>query len=140
MKIEIVYKSKKNTRKLAEAMGKALNVVPKQLDASTKIEEADILFLGFGIYAGDVHENVKKFIESLNPEKIKKIILFSTSGRGIEQSEKVKEKIKECGLNLEKDTYHCAGQSFVFISRNHPTLQEINDAAEFAKKSISLEE
>lgn len=136
MKIEIVYKSKKNTRKLAEAMGNALNVIPKQLNRKTKLEEADILFLGFGIYAGDVHEDVKNFIESLNPEKIKKIVLFSTSGRGIEQIEKVKEKIKECGLNLEKDTYNCAGQAFLFINRNHPTLQEINGAAEFAKKFV----
>lgn len=136
MKIEIVYKSKKNTRKLAEAMGKALNVVPKPLNGKTEVEEADILFLGFGIYADDVHEDVKNFIENLNPEKIKKIVLFSTSGRGVEQAEKVKEKIKECGLNLEKDSYHCSGQAFLFINRNHPTLQEINGAAEFAKKFV----
>lgn len=137
MKIEIVYKSKKNTKKVAEAIGQALNVSPKSLNDNLRIEEADILFLGCGIYAGDVHKDVKEFVEKLNPQKIKKVILFSTSGFGQDQLQPLKDKIKECGLNLCEETYCCKGKTMVFKNRNNPNENDLKEAVKFAKNFVN---
>lgn len=133
MKIEIAYKSKKNTKKVAEAIGRALNVKPKNIDSNLTIDEADILFLGCGIYAGDVHKDVKEFVEKLNSQKVKNVVLFSTSGHGQDQLQPLKDKIKECGLNLCDKTYCCLGRAMVFIARNHPDAEDLNEAVKFAE-------
>lgn len=136
MKIEIIYKSKRNTKKVAEAMGQALNVQPRELNMKTHVEEADILFLGCGIYAGDVNKNVKAFVDTLNREKVKKIVLFSTSARGEDQLKSLKDKIKECGLNLEERTFCCKGRAMIFLNRNNPDSDELDKAVKFAKSFI----
>ena len=136
MKIEIVYKSKRNTKKVAEAIGQALNVKPKSISTDIIISEADILFLGCGIYAGDVHKDVKEFVEKLDSQKVKNVVLFSTSGHGEDQLNLLRDKIKECGLNLNDKTYCCKGRAMIFISRNHPDNNDLNEAIKFAKSFL----
>lgn len=136
MKIEILYKSKRNTKKVAEAIGKALNVQAKELNSKTKLEETDILFLGCGIYAGDVHKDIKEFVEKLDSEKVKKIVLFSTSGYGNDQLQSLKDKIKECRLNLEDKTFCCKGRAMIFVSRSHPNSDDLAEAVKFAESFL----
>ena len=136
MKVEIMYKSKRNTKKVAEAMGKALNVKTKEINSSANIEETDILFLGCGIYAGNVHKEVKEFIEKINPQKVKKIVLFSTSASGKDQLQALKDKINECGINLEERTFCCKGKAMMFLNRSNPDTSDLNEAVKFAKTFI----
>ncbi|MDD3412855.1 MAG: flavodoxin family protein [Lachnospiraceae bacterium] len=136
MKVEIAFKSKKNTKKIAEVMGEALHIKPIKIDGSKKIDEADILFLGFGIYAGDVPKEVKDFIKTLNPTKIKKVVLFMTCGSGIDQSEKLKEEIRKKGLNLEEKTFCCKGKMFLFSIKNLPDDKDFQQARSFAMSFI----
>lgn len=136
MKIEIAYKSKKNTKKLANAIGEALHTKPIEIDGSSRIEDADILYLGCGIYGGDVAKEVKDFVKTLNPQKVKKIVLFMTSGSGEDQAIKLKEEIKGQGLNLEESTFCCKGQMFLFGNRNLPNEIDIEKAVKFAKNFI----
>jgi flavodoxin len=136
MKIEIAFKSKKNTKKIAEVIGETLHTKPVEIDGIKEIENADILFLGFGIYAGDVPKEVKNFIKTLNPDKIKKIVLFMTSGSGVDQSEKLKEEIREKGLFLEDRTFCCKGKAFLFANRNQPDFEDLQQAISFAKSFI----
>ncbi|MGB4660030.1 MAG: flavodoxin family protein [Mobilitalea sp.] len=132
MKIVIAFKSKKNTRKLAMAMGDALHTKPLELDGTAKVEDADLLFLGFGIYAGEVPKEVSDFVKTLNPEKIKKVVLFMTCGSGLDQSEKLKETIRNQGLTLEEKTFCCKGKMFVFANRNQPNSEDLQHAVKFA--------
>lgn len=136
MKIEIVYKSKRNTKKVAEAMGQALNVKSKNISDNPIIKEADILFLGCGIYAGDVHRDVYEFVGKLNHQQIKKVVLFSTSAKGEEQMQKLKDKIKECKLNLDNNTYCCKGKAMIFMNREHPNTNDLNEAVKFAESFL----
>ena len=97
MKVEIVYKSKRNTKKIADAIGKALKIMPVEITETTKVENADILFLGSGIYAGDVPKEVKDFVKTLTSTNVKKVVLFTTSGGGDDQTEQLKEVIRSQG-------------------------------------------
>lgn len=137
MKIEIVYKSRRNTRKVAEAIGRALKVKPKDISKNTTIDEADILFLGCGIYAGDVHNDVKTFIEKLDSHKVRNIVLFSTCGKGEDQMDKVRDKINECGLNLNDRAYCCKGRAMIFVNRANPDADDLNEAVKFAESIIT---
>jgi flavodoxin len=131
MKVVIAFKSKKNTKKIAEVMGKALLTKPVEIDGTIKIEDADILYLGFGIYGGEVPKEVFDFVKTLNPDKIKKVVLFMTCASGKDQSEKLKESIKSQGLTLEERTFCCKGQMFL-INRKQPNAMDLQQAARFA--------
>ena len=72
MKIRVIYKSKKNTKKIAEAIGKQLGVKPEEITNTLQVKEADIIYLGCGIYAGDVPVEVKEFVMKLQGEKLGK--------------------------------------------------------------------
>jgi flavodoxin len=133
MKIEIAFKSKRNTKKIANALGEALNTKPIEIDGTTIIEDADILFLGCGIYAGDVLPEVKDFVKTLNPSKVRKVVLFLTCGFGKDQTEKLKEEIRCQGLRLEERTFFCKGRTFSFVNRNRPIDTDLEQAVKFAR-------
>jgi flavodoxin len=136
MKVVIAFKSKKNTKKIARVMGDTLHTTPMEIDGTQKVEAADILFLGFGIYAGDVPKEVTDFVKTLNPEKIKKVVLFMTCGSGLDQSEKLKETIRSQGLTLEERTFCCKGQMFLFANKNQPSSTDLQHAVKFATSFI----
>ncbi len=136
MKVVIVFKSKKNTKKIAKVMGDALHITPMEMDVTEKVEAADILFLGFGIYAGEVPKEVTNYVKTLNPDKIKKVVLFMTCGSGIDQSEKLKDIIRSQGLTLEERTFCCKGQMFAFKNRNQPSSTDLQQAVKFATSFI----
>ena len=137
MKVVIVFRSKKNTKKIAEVMGDAMHTTPMEMDFNKKVEAADILFLGFGIYAKDVPKEVTDFVKTLNPEKIKKVVLFMTCGSGEDQSEKLKETIRNQGLTLEERTFCCKGQTFLFVNKNLPCTTDLQQAVKFATSFIN---
>lgn len=137
MKVVIVFKSKRNTKKIANVMGDAIHTTPMEMDLIKKVDAADILFLGFGIYAGDVPKEVTDFVKTLNPEKIKKVVLFMTCGTGLDQSEKLKETIRSQGLTLEERTFCCKGKTFLFVNRNQPGTADLQQAVKFATSFIN---
>lgn len=136
MKIEIAYKSKRNTKKIADVMGEAINTVPFEIGGTKILEDADILYLGCGIYGGDVLPEVKEFVTTLDPQKIKKIVLFMTCATGKDQAKKLKEQIRSQGFNLEERTFCCKGKSFIFVNRNCPNKADLDQAVKFAKEFI----
>lgn len=136
MKVVIAFKSKRNTKKLAKVMGYALHTTPMEISPIKKVEAADILFLGFGIYASDVPKEVTDFVKTFNPEKIKKVVLFMTCASGLDQSEKLKETIRSQGLVLEERTFCCKGKFFV-ANRNLPSTADLHEAEKFATSFIN---
>lgn len=136
MKIIIAFKSKRNTRKIAKVMGDALQTTPMEMDSIKKLEAADILFLGFGIYAGAVPKEVTDFVKTLNPDKIKKVVLFMTCGSGSDQSGELKATIRGQGLTLEERTFCCKGQTLLFANRNRPSTADLQQAVKFVTSFI----
>lgn len=79
MKIAIRYYTKTgNTKRLAEAIGKAVGVDAQPI--STPVPEpVDILFLGNSYYAFTIDPEVRNFILSLDKGKIGKIVNFGSA-------------------------------------------------------------
>lgn len=135
MKIAIRYYTKTgNTKKLAEAIGSAINVEAKTVDEPLT-EDVDILFLGSAVYAAGIDERVKEFIENINVN-IGKVVNFSSAALIKSTYNQVKKQVEQKGLKMSEDEFHCRG-AFKFVHRGHPDETDLKNAQEFAKRIVN---
>ncbi|MEE0939288.1 flavodoxin family protein [Methanobrevibacter sp.] len=135
MKIAIRYYTKTgNTKKLAEAIGSAINVEAKTVDEPLT-EDVDILFLGSAVYAAGIDERVKEFIENINVN-IGKAVNFSSAALIKSTYNQVKKQVEQKGLKMSEDEFHCRG-AFKFVHRGHPDETDLKNAQEFAKRIVN---
>ena len=132
MKTAIRYftKSKKgNTKKLADAVSKALGI--EAIDVSRDLDEKiDRLFLINAMYAANIDKEVKEFLKR-NKDKIGEVINMNTAASGASTWKAVKKVTDELGIKLSEKEFHCAA-SWVFINKGRPTEEDLNRAGEFA--------
>jgi flavodoxin len=132
MKVEVRYFSRGgNTRKLAEAAGEAAGVQAKTVDTPVS-EKIDVLFLGSSVYAAGVDEAVKKFIASLDPEKVGQVYCFSTAALLPSTYNQVSKLLKEKGIAVSEKEFHCRG-SFAFMHKGHPDADDLARMKAFVK-------
>lgn len=135
MKIEIRYYSRGgNTKKVAEAIGKAVNVKAKPVSEPLS-EDVDILFLGSAPYAFDVDDEVKKFISGIGVS-VGKAVNFSTSAVVSSTRKYVEKLFAAKNIPLAKEEFSCRG-AFAMLHKGRPNEKDLNAAAEFARKIIS---
>ena len=133
--IRFYTKSKKgNTKKLADAISKTLDVVA--LDTSNPLEEkVDVLFFANAMYAADVDKNIKEFLK-LNKDKIGMLVNLNTSASGKSTLKAVKKVADPLNINVSEKEFHCAG-SWIFINKGKPTDEDLKNAQEFVKTFLS---
>ena len=134
MNIAVRYYTRSgNTRKLAEAIGKAVGV--QALDVSAQLtEKTDILFLGSSVYAADIDDAVKEFLEK-NSTHIGKIVNFSTAAIARSTYQQVKKCADRLGIAMSEEEFHCKG-SFAILHKNRPNEEDLNKATFFAKEIV----
>lgn len=133
MKTAVRYYSRSgNTKRLAEAIGKAVGVPAKTVDEALT-EPVDLLFLGGAIYAGKIDSHVKDFVEALTPDKVKSVAVFSTTLGKNAAHPQIKEVLGKKSIDVREVPFHCKGQ-FMFLNKGRPNEQDCVEAADFAKK------
>ena len=115
-----------NTKLLALAIAEALNVEAKSIDAEVK-EETETLFLGGALYAYGIDKALDAYIKSLDKEKIKRVVVFSTSWISKHAISLIKKGLKE------KDIPYV--DEFIY-ARGKPNQKELEKAKEIAKKYL----
>ena len=135
MKIAVRYYTKTgNTKKLAEAVAKAVGVEARPL--SEPIDEpVDLLFLGNSYYAFSIDPEVKNFIRSLDKSKVGKIVNFGSAAMLNSTYKKVKAEADKVGIPVDEREFHCRGE-FKGVHKGRPNEEDLKAAAEFAKKII----
>ena len=135
MNIAVRYYSKGgNTKKVAEAIAKAVGVQAKTVSEPLE-EDVDILFLGSAPYAFDVDEEVKKFIGGINVS-VGKVVNFSTAAV-IGSTRKYVEKLfAEKKIPVAKEEFSCRG-AFAILHKGRPNENDLKSAADFARKIVS---
>lgn len=135
MSVAVRYYSKSgNTKKLADAIAEACGV--EALNTQHHLEErADILFLGASVYAYGIADEMKRYIADLDPEKVGKIVVFSTSALAERAYPEVAKAIKDIGIAVDERNFYCRG-SFLMMHKGRPNDQDIADAKRFAKEII----
>lgn len=134
MKVAVRYYTKSgNTRKLAEAIAKAVGVEARSVDTPLE-EKTEVLFLGSSVYAAGVDAEVKKFLAA-NKDKIGKIANFSTAALLPSTYKQVKSLAEKLSLEMTKEEFHCRG-SFLAMHKGRPNEEDCKAAAAFAKNIL----
>ena len=130
MKIAVRYYSRTgNTKKLAEAIAKAVHAEAKTTDEPL-CEDVDILFLGSSVYANGVDGNIKTFIQSLNVN-VGVVFNFSTAALVKSTYKQVGKLLEEKHIPLAKEEFYCRG-SFAMLHRGRPNESDLKAAMSFA--------
>lgn len=103
MKIEVRYQSRNgNTKAVAEIIADAFGV--QALSIENPLEEnADVLFLGGGVYEWKMDKDLQKFVEQLSSEKVGQIIAFSTTGIMNSTLDQIKQAAERKGIIVNKN-------------------------------------
>jgi flavodoxin len=135
MKIAIRYYTKTgNTKKLAEAIGSAINVEAKTVDEPLT-EDIDILFLGSAVYAAGIDQKIKDFIKNINVN-VGEVVNFSSAALIESTYKQVKKEVEAKGLKMSENEFHCRG-AFKFVHRGRPNDDDLRNVQEFAKRIIN---
>lgn len=135
MKIAVRYYTRSgNTKKLAEAIAKAVGTDAKSTDEPLA-EDVDILFLGSSVYAYGVDENVKKFIANIDV-KVGKVVNFSTAALVKSTYKQVGKLLKAKNIPQAEEEFYCKG-SFGPMHSGKPDAEDCRAAAAFAKRVVS---
>ena len=136
MRIEVRYFSKNGgTKKLAEAIAKAVNAECKTVDQPLE-KYADVVFLGASVYGGQPSPEVLSFIEA-NAKNIGKIVVFGSACTGKSTYAAIKSAAAKQAVKTAEMFFQCKGQ-FMFFNKNRPNDQDCADAADFARKQIKI--
>ena len=133
MRTELRYFTKNGgTKKLAEAIAKAVDVEAKTVSAPLD-RYVDALFLGTSLYGGKPSSEVLDYIEK-NGKNIGKIVVFGT---GKTAHPAIKAKAASCGVKTAEMFFACPAP-FLFFHKGHPDDTDCANAAEFAQKQLRI--
>ena len=81
MKVAVRFYSKLgNTRKIAEAIAEGAGVTAVSITDEPELKEpAELLFLGGAPYANIMAPELRAYVEKLTPDKVGRVVLFTTS-------------------------------------------------------------
>ena len=135
MRIAVRYYTKTgNTKRLAEAVGKAIGV--EALPISEPISEpVDILFLGNSYYAFNIDPEVRDFIRKLDKSKVGRIVNFGSAAMLNSTYKKVKAEADQVGIPMDEREFHCKGE-FKGLHKGRPNADDLAAAADFAKSIV----
>ena len=121
-----------NTRKVADAIAEEMGITAKDVTPGLT-DDAKLLFLGSGIYAGKPGDVMMKFIES-GDFSGRKVALFGTSASlagGQKLITTMTDALTKKGAAIA-GSYHCRGKMFL-INRGHPDNEDLENAKKFAR-------
>ena len=122
-----------NTKKVAEAMAKAVGVTALPI-TEPLTENVDILFLGTAPYAFDIDDAVKQFIRDIHVS-VGKVVNFSTTSVLKSTRKYVEKVLNEKNIPLAEEEFSCRG-AFTVLHKGHPNEEDLKAAADFARKII----
>ena len=135
MKVEVRYYTRSgNTKKLAEAIAKAVGAEAKTVEEPLR-EDIDILFLGSSVYAYGVDDSIKRFISNIDVT-VGKVVNFSTAALIKSTYKQVGKLLAEKGIVQAEEEFYCKG-SFGPMHKGKPDEKDCEAATAFAKKIIS---
>lgn len=137
MKTRVVYHSQSgNTRKVAEAIAKAVNVTAEDIANGAELTDpVDLLFIGDGVYFGNMSKAARKYIDVLSGELIKNAVVFGTFGGVDKATGKMRDLLGKKGIKTG-DVFSCKGKAWLMLNRKHPNDGDLRNAGEFARRIV----
>lgn len=135
MTVAIRYYTKSgNTKKLAEAVSEVAGV-PAETTSVPLNEYVDLLFLGSSVYAAGVDEEVKNFINTLDPTKVGNVVCFSTAALLPSTYKQVCRLLEKRGVKVSEKEFHCRGR-FKGFHKDRPNAEDLENLKKFVKEVL----
>jgi flavodoxin len=130
--IAIVYFTKtKHSKKLAEAIGQALNVKAENIAEKPSVQNADLLFIVGGVYGGESLPELVSFVQSLDSKNVKAAALVTSCASGTQKQATVRRILEEKNIQVAGEVV--VPGAILFIKMGHPNKADIGNAVAFAK-------
>lgn len=113
MKIAVRYYSRRgNTKLLADSIATSAGISAVSIDneRANFLKDVDLLFIGGALYAYRINKNLKSYIESLDSEKIKKAVVFSTSFISKHAIKVIRKLLEEKGITVMDEYIYKRGK------------------------------
>lgn len=123
-----------HTRKMAAVVAEETGAEPLGIDTPIT-ERVDVLYFGSAVYATVVDWRVKKFIKTLTPELVGRVICFSSAALIESNYPKVKALFEARGITVDERQFTCRG-SMGPIQAGHPNQQDLDDLRSFVKTTV----
>lgn len=96
-----------HTKDIATAMAEEINVKAISIvDEPILDEEVDILFLGGAPYANIMDEKLRNYASILSKDKVKRVVLFTTSNWSRRTVKSLKKIISNNGIAVDDDYFY----------------------------------
>ena len=122
----------KHSKKLAEAIGKALQVEVLNVKEKPILGKTELLFIIGGIYGGQSMPEMLEYVKTLDSETVKSAALISSSASNKTGQDGLRSILEEKGIKVVGE-YRCLG-GFLVVKLGHPNKSEVSGAVDFAKK------
>ena len=120
-----------HTRKMAAIVSEETGV-PAETIEQPIAEPVDVLYFGSAVYAAVVDWRVKKFIKTLTPDKVGRVVCFSSAAILESNYPKVKALFEAQGITVDARQFTCRG-SMGPVQAGHPNQQDLEHLRQFVK-------
>lgn len=135
-KIAVIYATKtKHSKKLAEAIGSALNVKAENITENPTLQDIDLLFIVSGIYGGASLPELLEYMIDMEAPALKRAVLVTSCASGKQRQDAVRKILEEKKIAV-LDEFVCKG-AILFVSFNHPNSKDVEEATAFALKIVN---
>lgn len=121
-----------HSAKMAEIVGQVIGTKPETVNVPIDTE-TETLYLGAGVFLGKVDGSVEKFINTLTPEKVKRVVCFGSSAIIDSPVPQMQKLLKARGINVDERAFTCRG-SMGPLHAGHPNQQDLDNLRQFIEK------
>jgi|AGTN01.1.fsa_nt_gi Flavodoxins len=133
MKTAIIFATRTgHSKKLAEAVGERLGIIPRDIRKDPSLVSADLLFVVSGIYGGMATPELLGYLTRLDYSRVRRAAFITSAAGGKDLKKESQRILREKGVVILGE-FVCKG-SFLFVSLGHPNKKDIFAAADFAEK------
>ena len=98
-------------------------------------EPVDVLFLGSGVFLGKIGSDMVRFIRTLTPDKVGRVICFGSCALIKSPVTQMSELLEAQGITTDVRSFSCRG-SMGPIHKGHPDKQDLEDLRQFIESTI----
>ena len=134
MKTAIRYFTKfGHSAKMAEVVSQVTGV--KAETVATPISEpVDVLYLGSGVMLGKISSDMVRFIRTLTPDKVRRVICFGSCAIIKSPVPQMRSLLEAQGITVDERSFTCKG-SMGPLHGGHPNAQDLEALREFVEST-----
>ncbi len=130
MAIAIRYFSKfGHSAQMANIVGQVTGAVPETV-AVPLSEPVDTLYLGSGVMLGKISGDMVKFIKTLSPAQVKRVVCFGSCAIIKSPVPQMRQLLEAQGISVDERSFTCRG-SMGPLHAGHPNEQDLENLRQF---------